>query len=230
MRLTTSLAGLVALAAPFCGASFLSAIFGSEPPLGINCRGSSLCPFASFDNPNPESIIQALRDVLWYTKANHTTVYNSDDHIACVGIHQTVMFVAGAEGKGVAARLVFSGNVHTGGICLFPQGGSVTLQEARWLADELLKWGCGTCGSVPLHFHDHGSNDPSAGILTFNYVKNPSCTGNCLTASGVLFSEEKIHPRSKALRRAGRSRREHVQLERWAADSKEWKGSRSHGS
>jgi len=34
------------------------------------------------------------------------------------------------------------------------------------LADALLKHGCTTCGSVPVHFVDEGSNDPGQGILT----------------------------------------------------------------
>ncbi|KAI1458618.1 hypothetical protein F4805DRAFT_119638 [Annulohypoxylon moriforme] len=31
---------------------------------------------------------------------------------------------------------------------------------------------------------DKGSNDPSDGILTFNYVASPYCIGNCISAIG----------------------------------------------
>lgn len=48
----------------------------------------------------------------------------------------------------------------------------------------LIDHGCKICGSVPIHYADQNSNDPSSGILTFNYVKNTDCTGNCISANG----------------------------------------------
>lgn len=39
-------------------------------------------------------------------------------------------------------------------------------------------------GSVPIHFADRGSNDPKNGILTFNYVQNPDCVGECIRDIG----------------------------------------------
>ena len=61
----------------------------------------------------------------------------------------------------------------------------MTLGQIRKMADKLLEHGCGTCGSVPVHLVDQGSNDPGAGILTFNYVKNPYCVDNCISAMGA---------------------------------------------
>ena len=60
----------------------------------------------------------------------------------------------------------------------------ITLEAIRPMADALLEHGCGTCGSVPIHLVDQGNNDPGPGILTFNYVKDPYCTGDCLGADG----------------------------------------------
>ena len=68
---------------------------------------------------------------------------------------------------------------------MFPQNlqTPLTLGKIRPLADALLKHGCATCGSVPIHFVDEGSNDPSEGILTFNYVGNPYCIETCISAT-----------------------------------------------
>jgi hypothetical protein len=72
------------------------------------------------------------------------------------------------------------------GICVFPQNLQVplTLGKIKPLADALLKHGCNTCGSVPVHFVDEDSNDPSEGILTFNYVGSPYCVETCISAVG----------------------------------------------
>lgn len=85
----------------------------------------------------------------------------------------------------------------------------MTLGEIQPLADAVLEHGCSTCGSgewfwdislpchlglvglivdvmvVPIHFVDQGSNDPSQGILTFNYVENPFCDGECISDTGA---------------------------------------------
>ena len=65
----------------------------------------------------------------------------------------------------------------------------MSLEQIRPLTDAVLEHGCSTCGSVPIHFVDQGSNDPGAGILTFNYVENPFCNGGCIsdTGSGSKF-------------------------------------------
>ena len=85
------------------------------------------------------------------------------------------------ELDGIDGSFSLTGKVGTGGICLFPQfGGSLTLGQIRPLVDAILDHGCGTCGSVPIHFVDQGSNDPSDGILTFNYVAKPYCDEGCI--------------------------------------------------
>ncbi|KAL9129302.1 MAG: hypothetical protein Q9217_002213 [Psora testacea] len=163
--------------------------------LGINCRGSGLCPLASWENKQPERVTQILRDAVWQSPKSNDTVYNSGDHIICISGSQTISLTGGAEGSaaasegpsaGLSGSFTLSGNLHTGGICLFPQGTSLTLGQIRPLTDAVLEHGCDTCGSVPIHFVDQGSNDPKDGILTFNYVSNPSCVGECIGADGKV--------------------------------------------
>lgn len=68
-------------------------------------------------------------------------------------------------------------------------GASLTLSTIRPLLDALLEHGCSTCGSVPIHYVDEGNNDPSDGILTFNYVASPYCIDNCISAVGGSESD-----------------------------------------
>jgi len=147
--------------------------------LGINCRGSGLCPLATLENHSGVRILQLWHDILAATDKDPNTVYNSGDHIVCVGtsVSITVGASAGAEVEGISGEISLSTDVSigTGGVCLFPQGASLTLQQIRDLVDALGEHGCATCGSVPIHFVDQGSNDPSSGILTSNYVGNPFC-------------------------------------------------------
>lgn len=82
------------------------------------------------------------------------------------------------------AALSLSGSIPEGGICLFPRKASLALGQIRPLTNAILEHGCSTCGSVPIHFVDKGSNDPSDGILTVNDVKNPFCDGDCISVTG----------------------------------------------
>ncbi|KAI0138582.1 hypothetical protein F4776DRAFT_662955 [Hypoxylon sp. NC0597] len=156
--------------------------------LGINCRGSGLCPLATIENHSGTRILQLWHDILAATDKDPNTVYNSGDHIVCVGtsVSITVGASVGAEVDGLSGEvsLETEASLGTGGVCLFPQGASLTLAQIRELVDALGNHGCATCGSVPIHFVDKGSNDPSSGILTSNYVGNPFCGGNCISSVG----------------------------------------------
>ena len=170
----------------------LSALLGQATSLGINCRGSGLCPLAGWEDTSSESIAQGLRDALWDSTDENSTTYSNGDHVICVSESQPISIgvTASAEeaGGSVGTSLTLNGNIHEGGICVFPQkmasGATLDLGTIRELADALLEHGCHVCGSVPIHFVDQGSNDPGDGILTFNYVKNPYCIENCISASG----------------------------------------------
>jgi len=167
-----------------------SAILPRE--LGINCRGSGLCPLATFEDPLNVNVAQGLRDAIWSSTLSDDTEYNSGDHVICISESLKITISAGVDqavgddGTSVTVGLSASGKIGTGGICVFPQGLQVplTLGKIKPLADALLKHGCATCGSVPVHFVDEGSNDPSEGILTFNYVGSPYCIETCISASG----------------------------------------------
>ncbi|KAK6072578.1 hypothetical protein SCUP234_09128 [Seiridium cupressi] len=156
--------------------------------LGINCRGSGLCDLATLENHSGVRIVQLWHDVLQATDKDPNTVYNSGDHIVCIGTSVSITVGASVSGEveGIGGELSLESDVSigTGGVCLFPQGASLTLGQIRDLIDALGDHGCATCGSVPIHFVDQGSNDPSSGILTSNYVGNPYCGGNCISSVG----------------------------------------------
>ncbi|KAI0007260.1 hypothetical protein F4779DRAFT_592874 [Xylariaceae sp. FL0662B] len=156
--------------------------------LGINCRGSGLCGLATLQNHSGVSILQLWHDVLAATDKDPNTVYNSGDHIVCVGTSVSITIGASAstEVNGIEGELSLESeaSIGTGGVCLFPQGASLTLGQIKDLVDAIGNHGCKTCGSVPIHFVDQGSNDPSWGILTSNYVGNPYCGGNCISSVG----------------------------------------------
>jgi hypothetical protein len=124
--------------------------------LGINCRGSSFC-----NKNNAPSQLQSF-----ISKIQCDRMYNNNEHIACISGPNFV-----------------DGN---GGVCAFLQGvpGPVSGASIQLLIDAIVDHGCSGCGSTPVTFPQQlgGSNDPSAGILTVNFVKNtdnPCPTGLC---------------------------------------------------
>ena len=181
--------------------SLFQALTPGAECLGINCRGSFMCKVASWQSKSPKRISQALRDAIWLSpKANHT-MYQSGEHIICVTSSLGVSNEVGAQtSDGPTSSLTLSGKINTGGICVFPQGSNVTLGLVRGLSDKLLQHGCGTCGSVPIKFLE-GSNDPGPGILTYNYVNNPDCTGQCIGADGNASDPNQTGVRAPAKER-----------------------------
>jgi hypothetical protein len=147
--------------------------------LGIICRGSGLCGLASIENNSGVSIVQLWHDVLKATTQDPNTVYQSGEHITCIGTSAKITVGAKVSGEydGLEGELSLSSSIHigSGGVCLFLQGASLKLSQIRDLVDAIGNHGCKTCGSVPIHFVDQGSNDPSHGILTSKYVGNPYC-------------------------------------------------------
>ncbi|KAF2152345.1 hypothetical protein K461DRAFT_278571 [Myriangium duriaei CBS 260.36] len=157
---------------------------------GINCEGSGLCPLAGFEDSLPVTILQGLRDAIYSTTQPDTLTFNDGDHIICITtsipitIDASVDAGIGKEGS-VSVGLSASGSIGAGGICAFMQdtGAATPLSTIKTLADGLLEHGCKVCGSNPTDSLT-GGNDVSKGMLTFNYVSNPDCVGNCLSASG----------------------------------------------
>ncbi|KAF3762928.1 killer toxin [Cryphonectria parasitica EP155] len=169
-----------------------TSLISTGSALGINCRGSGLCTFATIENHSGTNIVQLWHDVLNTTTVDGGTTYSNGDHVVCIGSSASITVGAdvGAEFGGASGSLSLSSNANigTGGVCLFPQnmadGATITLESIRSLVDALGEHGCTTCGSVPIHYVDQGSNSPSDGILTSNYVGNPFCDDNCITSVG----------------------------------------------
>ena len=148
----------------FSALLFFSTILPSTTALGINCRGSGMCKVASWQNKSRERVAQVLRDAVWDSPKPNSTTYGNGDHVICVSQFQTISltqgFTHGVDADGATneqeSSFGLSGNIGGGGICLFPQympnGGSLTLEQIRPLTDAILEHGCGTCGSVPIHF------------------------------------------------------------------------------
>jgi hypothetical protein len=63
-------------------------------------------------------------------------------------------------------------------ICAFLQGtGGAWGYNIKGLAHFIKDHGCDVCGSVPYYYP--GINDVSKGMLTFNWVEFPKCSGAC---------------------------------------------------
>lgn len=168
-------------------------------PLGLNCRGSSLCPLARFENKNAESIIQILRDAIYATSKPNTTTYTEGQHIVCVSSSETITigsdFTKGIDASGASEST--GGNykldvaIGTGGICAFPNylkpSANLTLAQVRPLADQVLEHKCKTCGSATVDW----GNSPEGGYLTFNYVDDPFCDRECISGNAGTVANSK---------------------------------------
>ncbi len=177
--------------------SYLLALFVSSwmlpsvLSLGINCQGSFFCPAATlvgWYDKEPMTIMNLLRDAVWASTKPLNTTFANGDHVICIAQDLPVTIKL-TDPTGITGATLgsYTVDIPTGGICLFPQylpqGANLTLEKIRPLMDKLIEHGCGTCGSIPAHFVDQGSNNPSGGILTFNYVHNPYCLGECITSN-----------------------------------------------
>lgn len=138
-----------------------------ENSLGINCRGSILCPDKIGSLPDylgtlieiaNGSAVDCPSDFSC-GPLNDADVYFPKDNILCLPTGQSLL----------------------GGICAFAQGSNVpatgvTGALVKRKLGELSNHGCRVCGSVPLS----GDNDPRRqGILTVNYISKLACKGLC---------------------------------------------------
>lgn len=143
----------------FLHSALVSSRFGAasgQPPLGINCQGSSQCD-RLFNTVDSDNLIALMNYTIWYGISDEA-VFHERRQIAC--------------GR--------NADWAVGGICLFFQGSipqegiSGAVLKAR--ISDLTYHGCRYCGSVPVS----GDNNPGkAGILTSNYVLVPVCDGLC---------------------------------------------------
>ena len=132
--------------------------------LGINCRGSILCPDGRLKSPYLHSIAQIAKGM----------DCNSHSGFNCGPINNTDIW---APGKHI---ICLPQDILQGGICAFTQGNVAPLGTTgdmiRQKLLELKHHGCLVCGSVPL---SDDNNPDTAGILTVNWVKNGVCWGLC---------------------------------------------------
>ena len=132
--------------------------------LGINCRGSLLCPDGRYKYPYLHSLVQIAMGMDCISSPgfecgpiNNTDIWAPGKHIVC--LPQEILI---------------------GGICAFTQGNvaplGITGDMIRRKLLELKHHGCLECGSVPL---SDDNNPDTAGVLTINWVKSGVCWGLC---------------------------------------------------
>lgn len=160
--------------------SDLPTMFGDS--LGINCRGSILCP-AYLEAFPPDYIGTFIRIATGSATdclpdfscgpLNDTDLYLPNDHIMCLPLGRSFL----------------------GGICAFTQGRKVPTTGVDGVLikrklQELRGHGCRVCGSVPLS----GDNDPgSQGILTVNYIGGVACKGLCPSKHYTTSSQSRAN-------------------------------------
>ena len=143
--------------------------------LGVNCRGSYLCP-SEFLNPD---YVGLMLDI-----AEGRAECNPGSSFNCGPMNDTDYYKGGAH-----IICLPQGQSFLGGICAFTQGhptatkmevnpagfgiwGTQLKQKLR----QLSLHGCRICGSVPL---GKGNDPGEAGILTVNYISGVACKGLC---------------------------------------------------
>ncbi len=134
----------------------------------------------TWNDKSSETVVQALHDAIWTDTDANSTTYSNRAHMICVSQSQSITV-------GTSGTFSLSGSIPEGGICVLAQkiasGIMIDLGTIRELTDALLEHGCSTCGGVPIDYVTKGSNDPSDGILTFDYESNPYCIESCMSAS-----------------------------------------------
>ena len=136
--------------------------------LGINCRGSSLCPQQELHSPD---YIQTILRISLGTAYDCSPRWGFN----CGPMNDTDVYAPGAK-----IICLPQGRSFLGGICVFTQGNVAPLGmygvAIKKKLKELRQHGCEICGSVPIG----NDNDPDeAGILTVNYVSGAVCWGLC---------------------------------------------------
>ena len=133
--------------------------------LGINCRGSVLCPDGRIKYPYLHLLVQIAKGGV---DCESSAGFN------CGPINDTAIW---APGKHI---ICLPQELSIGGMCVFTQGNvtplGITGDLIRKKLIELKHHGCLECGSVPL---SDDNNPDTAGILTVNWVTSGVCWGLC---------------------------------------------------
>lgn len=127
----------------------------SAAGLGINCHGDSLCGI-SYLSGGRLTQFQTIFDNIFEKR-----IYDNGDDVGCIEVH-SVNFKGAFKGT----------------YCAYVQNldGSVSGATLKSLYTELVNYGCGICGSIPIHY-DKGDDDVNHGELSFNMVD--SLPDNC---------------------------------------------------
>lgn len=127
----------------------------SAAGLGINCLGDTLCGI-SYMSGGRLTQFQTIFDNIFEKR-----IYDNGDDIGCIEVHS----------------INFKGSFK-GTYCAYVQNldGSVNGATLKTLYTELVNYGCGICGSIPIHY-SKGDNDSNHGELSFNMVD--SLPDNC---------------------------------------------------
>ncbi|KAI9681233.1 MAG: hypothetical protein M1817_002515 [Caeruleum heppii] len=130
----------------------------SAAGLGINCRGSGMCPSfrCSAFNRWDKGCIETIAEALQSPQFNATRTWNNGEQIFCL---------QDARAPRVGHLCAFLQNQ--------PEG--ATGREVVEAIKHLRSHGCGKCGSVPMQ----EGNDVKDGQLTLNYVYKTKCRGYC---------------------------------------------------
>lgn len=155
--------------------------------LGINCRGSSLCPERRLA---PNYILTILE-----IATGPAFDCDPSSGFNCGPMADDDIYAPGAK-----IICLPQGKSFLGGICVFTQGnvaalgtyGEVIKQKLR----ELSQHGCDVCGSVPIG----DNNDPrESGILTVNYISGVACAGLCPPTHYELSLSQSVNESSSRL-------------------------------
>lgn len=127
----------------------------SAAGLGINCNGDTLCGI-SYMTGGRLTQFQSIFDNIFEKR-----IYDNGDDIGCTEM----------------THLNFKG-AFKGVYCAYIQNldGSVDGATLKSLYTELVNYGCGICGSIPIHYAK-GDDDVNHGELSFNMVD--SLPENC---------------------------------------------------
>jgi len=154
---------------------------------GYSCtdQTSILCPLHNTVNSAGLNTLEVLYFGLQNTSLPDSTLYSDGGKVICIGHKSgpTIDITAGAGYYGLSAGVNFNVTIpgtDDGSICIFPQGGNITLADAKGLIDTLIKVAqCKVCGWINIDYTTNATNS-SGGILKSDYTTHDNCIDTCV--------------------------------------------------
>ena len=134
----------------------VSVILAPTTALGINCRGSGLCPRASWNDQSSETVVQVLRDAIWADSDDNSTTYGNGDHIICVSQSQTITLSAG-----ISTRAESEAGGSSGGVGVPSVSGSFSLSGSIGKLNGSSYIASASTHRRQKHKPQHGASSPS---------------------------------------------------------------------